>query len=517
VTQQRKALVALNAATSVLRMAVTMVVGVLLMAVLVRHVGVEEYGLWTLVNSVVGFFGLMELGFAATVVRYVSEARGRGDVTRRNEVASTVLAVYLGLTVVAALAVALLGVVFNDVFDIVEDKHVRALLLLWLLAARNVLFAMPVEVYRGVLFGEQKAYLTNVVSGTMFVAYGLASWIALAAGHGLVAVGVIGAAATLVEGAIVVALAHARVEGFEASWSHARRDRLQDMLSFSAWQVVVNVANLILLRIDPVLVGLYLPLGAVGIYGAAMKIAEYTVLIVKQITNSLTPTIGEMHGAGDLPGKATVLVRGTRWALAAMMVMAVPITVHADHLIEVWMGAEMLAAVPLLRVLMLGMLAYTPYLLACDTLFMTGHHRFASVAALVTVIAHVGLAVVLLPRLELMGVVIASVVAVVAVDIGVTLTYACSRLRVPAGQYLRAAVLPAVACAVPQALVGIALEAVLPDGANLVKLLACVAPGVAVFLAVFWRWFVEADAKEMIQDRLDRVVGRVAGANGDAA
>ena len=51
---------------------------------LINHLGTESFGLWSLTFSVLGFFGLLDLGFNNTLVRYVSEARGADDLERRD-------------------------------------------------------------------------------------------------------------------------------------------------------------------------------------------------------------------------------------------------------------------------------------------------------------------------------------------------------------------------------------------------------------------------------------------------
>jgi O-antigen/teichoic acid export membrane protein len=49
------------------------VIGVLTTPLLVRNLGIEEYGLWTLAYAVVGTFFLMEGGLSTAATVFVSE------------------------------------------------------------------------------------------------------------------------------------------------------------------------------------------------------------------------------------------------------------------------------------------------------------------------------------------------------------------------------------------------------------------------------------------------------------
>jgi O-antigen/teichoic acid export membrane protein len=493
-TSSRTGLVLLNAGTSLVRLALSMVVMFFLTALLIRTRGVEEYGLWALVNSLVGFLALMELGFSATAVKIVAECRGSGDVARRNAMASTLLIVNLGLAAVATVVVGALALVFNPLFDIAGDQRTLSILLLWLISARNVLLALPFDVFRGILFGEQKAYVINAVQVAANVLYGAAGYVALERGGSVLAVAVVGVSASVVEHLSYAVLAHLEVVGLQVGWRLASRSCLREMMSFSAWQVAVNVAGLILFRMDPVLVKLFLSMGAVGVYAVAQRIAECAVIAVKQLTNVLTPVISEYHGAADHEALKRLLLSGTRYALGAMTVLVVALGVHAEDAVRLWVGPEGAGAAPVLRVLMVAMLFHAPFLLANDVLFMTGRHRFAALAAVGGVVVNATASIALVGRYDLLGIAAGTVAATVLVDLGVVARRACVLNGIGLGEYLRGAILPALLPGLAQAAVSLALARLEPPE-SLPGLAARMLPGVAVYAMLFWRFFTGHDVK----------------------
>jgi O-antigen/teichoic acid export membrane protein len=45
-----------------------------MMPFLVRNLGDRMYGIWTLVGSVLGYYGLIDIGLSSAVVRFISRA-----------------------------------------------------------------------------------------------------------------------------------------------------------------------------------------------------------------------------------------------------------------------------------------------------------------------------------------------------------------------------------------------------------------------------------------------------------
>ena len=72
---------------------------------------------------------------------------------------------------------------------------------------------------------------------------------------------------------------------------------LREAASFGATQLVINVAALVYLRTDPIVVNLVLKdTMQVSYYGIALKISETLYLLTKQVVNVLSPYVAELKG-----------------------------------------------------------------------------------------------------------------------------------------------------------------------------------------------------------------------------
>src|SRR5229473_2925190 len=83
-------------------------VGLLLTPFVLHHLGDEAFGLWVLVVTLAGYYGLFDAGVRSSILRYASRHRALGDQERANEVVATAFYYYLGAFALVILATYLL-------------------------------------------------------------------------------------------------------------------------------------------------------------------------------------------------------------------------------------------------------------------------------------------------------------------------------------------------------------------------------------------------------------------------
>lgn len=499
----RAALLVLNTFSNYVRYAIVLVVLFLLTPFIIGRLGEAEYGLWSLTFSVLGVLALVDLGFGTAVVKYVAECKGTQDTERRNRLLSTIAVVYVLLALVATAGVGVLSALFNRVFAIPAEQHNKAIAILWLLAARSVVLSMPLGLFRGALFGEQRIYVINAVQSASVLTYAGFVWLALDRGFGIVALAVVNLGVMVAEHVAFIVLAFTFVKGLRLSWALVDRRMLKEIASFSTASFVANVSALILLRSDPILVKLFLPLSAVAVYAVALKIAEHALLLIKQFVNALTPLVVELKGRGDDERIRFILVNCTKFALAPAAMLAAAMYVFGCEAMVLWVGPEFRAAGPVLLVLMTAMACSVPQMTASNVLAMTGHHKFTARASMISVGVNVVLSIALARPLGLLGIALGTLGACIAVGIMVVVRQACLVYGVSALDYARRAIIPALLPAVLQVALTCVLKAWRPPH-GWGQLVLATLPGVALYGLAFWSFSVEPAEKQLVAERLLR-------------
>src|SRR6478752_6010964 len=81
-----------NVAWTGIGVVVNLASGFLLTRYMIRKLGADGYGLWTLLFVLVEYYYMFDLGFRAATVKYVAHYRALGDEEKLSEVISTSLA-----------------------------------------------------------------------------------------------------------------------------------------------------------------------------------------------------------------------------------------------------------------------------------------------------------------------------------------------------------------------------------------------------------------------------------------
>src|SRR6516165_179667 len=92
-----------NIGSSWFSLAVNVVLGIFLSPFILHHLGDDAFGLWILIFSVTGYYGLFDLGIRSSIVRYVAKYSAVDDYEQMNRLISTALASYSAVCLVCLL------------------------------------------------------------------------------------------------------------------------------------------------------------------------------------------------------------------------------------------------------------------------------------------------------------------------------------------------------------------------------------------------------------------------------
>jgi O-antigen/teichoic acid export membrane protein len=377
-------------------------------------------------------------------------------------------------------------------------------ILLWILAVRTLGVGLPLGLYRSALYGEQRIALVNLVQVGFTLVYAAAAFVVLEAGEGLVGFAWVGLGSFVLEHVVYAGAAYGLIRRLRVSPLLADRGRLAETLSVSVYQFLVNVAALVLLRTDPILVNAFLPLSSVASYGVALRVAENAILLLKQGINVLGPPIAEMHGRGEHAKIRQVLVSGAKFAFAPGVVLTAAVWIFASDAITFWVGDGFEEAAPVLVVLMTAMTLSVPQAVASSVFTMTGNHRVTALVSVSSMAVHIAIGLVLVQFFDLVGLALGTLTASVIVDNGFMIALARKYHGVGYREFARRIFAPAVWPGVVQAAVTLGIRLVAPPE-SLVEVALEALPGMAVYAVLFWRFGVEEEERSII---LRKVLGR---------
>ena len=492
----------LNIASNYLRFAISMVVVLMMTPYIIGQLGMEMFGLWSLIFAVIGIFGLMDFGFATAAVKAVAEATGSSDEAGRNRALASLLMVYTVIGLLCLVLVMTLSGPTAGWFDLTGDQYSAFLPVFWLLGI-TVSLNFPASLFKAALSGAGRMHIVNAVELLMVLLNAGLIYTLLQAGYGITGLAISTAVTMLGTSLALIPLAYRLLPGFSLHWRLVSLHNIRPLLSFSVYAFMANIAVLMTLRLDLVVIKLFLPLSAVALYAVAAKISEYTFLLNKQFSNALMPLVSQLHGRGDSDSVRRIMTDGTRMLLA----LAVPgiglLYYYAPEFIQLWLGTEFADSADLLRILLLALVPMTLQLNAANILGMTGQHRFLAIAMLASAALNLLLTVLLISVFGIVGAALGTLAAVLLVEAAVILPRACRHSHVSAMSFFRTVVWPSLPAALPMLACAFALDQWLATdhfGLLFFKVASCG----CVYLAGFYYTGLSAAERALLSDKLLR-------------
>src|SRR5215472_158034 len=159
----RKAEIVKNVGSSWLSLGVNILVGIFLSPFILHRLGDTAFGIWVLIFSVTGYYGLFDLGIRSSVIRYVSTYSATNDNEGLARLINTSLASYtvIGL---AAMMVTLTATSFVESLFHIPPELVTTARWLLLMVGTAVALGFPTGVFGGILEGLQRFYWVNITN-----------------------------------------------------------------------------------------------------------------------------------------------------------------------------------------------------------------------------------------------------------------------------------------------------------------------------------------------------------------
>jgi O-antigen/teichoic acid export membrane protein len=306
---------------------------------LVARLGLEQYGLWMLVNALTGTMGVFSMGLGDATVKYVSTHRGRNDPVGVQKVFSSTLT---GSALLGGLlgALILLGapLLARQVFRI-EPQHQTAALHAIQLGALIPLLRAIESVLVNTLRAYEQYGSPARISVVVKVAIVGSAVVLAGFSRGVEAI-IAATAAAIALGVLLQAFTVSRlIRGISFSFT-LDRAAWKEVFGFGFYSWVQLLGAMVFNQADRLLIGSLLGTTAVAYYTICMQLAQQVHGIVGAGFNFIFPHISARHEAGESDQLKRVYRLAVGVNVALVVLLCVPLLIFGKTILTLWMGAD---------------------------------------------------------------------------------------------------------------------------------------------------------------------------------
>jgi O-antigen/teichoic acid export membrane protein len=425
-----------NAAASGLGFTAQLAAAFFLAPLFVHGLGDRRYGIWSLVESVLAYLMVFDLGVAASVVRYVAKFEASGDRENLNRIFNTSLCIFATAGAVAlalALGLALVGI---PLLHVPADLAGEARWMLVLLGG-NLAVGLPLSVFPSILDGLGRYPAKTVIRTTALFLRTVAFLVVMARQGGLIELAVTITAFNLLEHLALAAAAFCYLPGLRFSLVLVDRATFRTIRGYSLDAFTALLAGRISYQTDAIVIGAFLQPQFITFFAVANRLVDYAKNGMRSLTLVLTPAVSTLEARGDSAAIRQMLRDSTRYVLWLTLPLQLGLLLLGKPFLALWIGPRHAdLAYPTLAILAAPLGLMLSQSVSARILYGIGRLRWFARLVILEALANLLLSVLLVTPLGIEGVALGTALPNVAANV-ILIGYICRTVDLKVGAYLR--------------------------------------------------------------------------------
>lgn len=326
---------------SYLSIALGTVISLLYTPVMLRLLGQSEYGLYTLVASIVSYLGLLGLGFGGAYITFYA----RATATESDEGAARLNGLFLlifSVIGIAAVAVGILLVLSTEVMlgDKLSSREMATAQVLMGLMVFSVALSFPASVFSSFIVANERFVFQKALQLVTTVAGPAATLLVLLAGFKSIGMAVV--AVVVVVGTTVINICFClRRLKMQFSFRGLDVQLAKEIAVFSSFIFINMIVDHVNWNVDKFILARVSGVVAVAVYGLAGQLNSYYMILGSTVSSVFAPRVNRMVASVDDNAELTsLLTRVGRMQFLVLALVCSSFVVFGQPFINAWAGRD---------------------------------------------------------------------------------------------------------------------------------------------------------------------------------
>lgn len=327
-----------NTALLYFRMILLMLVQLYIVPVVLRNLGVVDYGLYNVVAGVVMMFSFLGGSLSSGIQRFISFAIGKNDKALLNTTFNVTTSIFIVFSIVAFLLLESIGLWFVNYKMNIPTERVVAANWVFQFSVLSFIISLMTIPYNAVIIAHERMSIYAYVS----ILDGM-SKLLLA-----VSLSIFPFDKLIYYGGIIVIISvticlfyifycrknFGECREVELVWSPEIGKKL---LFYSSWNVVGVLANIGRGQGLNIVMNLFFGTLLNAAHAVALQINGVVSQFINNIYMATRPPITKLYAQGDIVGMWSLIFRSTKIAFYLLMVLSVPAMMEIETLLSLWL------------------------------------------------------------------------------------------------------------------------------------------------------------------------------------
>lgn len=332
-----------------------LIVGLGYTPVMIRLLGQSEFGLYSLIGSLVAYLSVLDMGLGNTIVRYVSKNRAVGDKKSESELNGLFLAIYSVIGLVTLIVGSILYFNVNNMFgatlsiDQIERAKVMMILLIF-----NIAISFPLSVFASLMQAYERFIFLRIFNIISVLLKPIIALPFLFMGYGAITLVV---TATIVNIACLLTNVYYcfRYLNIHFSKGHFEKAFLYEISGYAFFIFLNAIMDKIYWGTGQFILGMVSGTIQVAIYAIAMQFMNMYMQFSCAISGVLLPKVTMMVANGATKVELTnLMIKIGRLQYIVIGYILVMFFLVGEEFIYLWAGKNYISAYSMILIIMIA-------------------------------------------------------------------------------------------------------------------------------------------------------------------
>lgn len=396
-----------GAVLSYLGIVVYILVGLLYTPWMIRVIGKDDYGLYTLAYSIVALF-VFDFGISAAIQRFVAKYLAEGSKEKVNHCVSLVYRLYLYIDVAIFIVLVVVFFLIPYIYRELTAVQISRLEVVFVMAGLFSVVSFPFIPLNGILSAHEKFVqlkACDLLSKVLTVSINV---VCLFCGGGLYAL----VLTNVLVGLFVITMKFfivRRQTDIKVQFGYYDKHEMRSLLSFSGWTTVVALCQRCIFNIAPSILGMFAGAAVIAVLGISISLEAYTYTFACALNGLFLPKISRiLYDKGDI---LPLMIRVGRIQILTLGIILIGFFVVGNDFIMAWLGSGYEEAYVCTLLLITPAFLLLPADIADQTLIASGNVRYRAFVFLVMAVVNIPLSVVMTKYYGLVGLAVSIFIA----------------------------------------------------------------------------------------------------------
>lgn len=401
-----------GASLSMLNMVASITLGMVYTPFVLRFLGQNEYGIFTLANSLISYLAILDLGFGNALVRFTARARAQGK--EEKNIYGMFLQFY-GLIAVVALVIGLYLYRHLDSFFTTSfaDSELVILRQVYIVLLLNTVISFPASVFSAVIRSREKFIFANGLNLIQNISRHVLNLVVLYFGFHSVALAMLSLIFTIVITLLNVIFCFRKLK-ISIGFSRFSGNFYREVFVYSFLILLNVIVDQLYASTDNVILGKVCGSAAVAVYGIGVIFESYFVQFSTSISGVFLPHISKLVvQPGGNKEISRIFIKVGRIQFLALSLLLIGYIVLGKEFIRLWAGEGYQDAYYIALIILIPQLIPLSQNLGISVLQANNKHGTRSVMYLLIAVLNVGLSIPLAMRYAGIGAAIGTAIGMV--------------------------------------------------------------------------------------------------------